>query len=115
VIELRGLRGNHDRIVVGNADDAGAEAQIIGARQKRGHEHHGGGDRLAGRGKMLAQPQLGKAELVGEQRFFGVLGECFGKRPGRRMHRHHEKSEPHSPPNVPPPRSILSDSRTAAS
>jgi hypothetical protein len=104
VIELRGFRGNHDRIVIGNTDDAGAEAQIAGARQQRGHEHHGRGDRLAGGGKMLAQPQLGKAELVGEQRFFSILSKCFGKRPGRWVHRHHKKSEPHIPPFYPPQR-----------
>jgi hypothetical protein len=115
VIELRRFRGNDDRIVIGNADDAGAEAQIAGARQKRGHEHHGRGDRLAGGGKVLAQPQLGKAEFVGKQRFFRILGECVGKRPGRRMHRHHKKSEPHMSPHLPPPRSILSGSRVAAS
>ena len=29
MIELRGFRGNHDRIVVGNADDAGAETRLL--------------------------------------------------------------------------------------
>jgi hypothetical protein len=48
--------------------------------------------------KMFAEPQFGKAEFVGQERFFRILGQCFGKRAGRRMHRHHEKSEPHSPP-----------------
>ena len=98
VIELRRLGGDHDRVVIGETNDAGAELQIFGARYKPGHEHHRRGDRLAGRRKMLAQPNSAKAQLIGEERLLGILGQRFGERAGRRMHRHHEKSETHIPP-----------------
>ena len=98
VIELRHFGGDDDRIVIGNADDAGAEAQVLGLRYEAGHEHQRRRDRLAGRRKMLAEPQLLEAEPVGQQRFLGVLGKRLGKRAGRRVHRHHEKSETHISP-----------------
>ena len=61
-------------------------------------EHQRRGDRLGRGGEMLAQPQLVEAELVGEQRFFGVLFERAPERAIRRMHRHHEHSQTHSSP-----------------
>jgi hypothetical protein len=98
VIELRHLGRDHDRIVIGNADHAGAEAQILGPRHQARHEHQRRRDRLARCRKVLAEPQFLKAKPIGQQRFLGILGERVGERTRRRMHRHHEKSETHIPP-----------------
>jgi hypothetical protein len=67
VIELRHFGRHDDRVVVRQVDHGGAEAEVPRARQKARHEHQRRGDRLGRRGKMLAEPQLVEAELVGEQ------------------------------------------------
>ncbi len=95
VIELRDFGGDDGRIVVRQADHAGAEFQVFGARHEARHEHQRRGDRLGGRGKMLAEPHLVEAERVGVKRLLLVLGQRVGERARRRMHRHHEYSEAH--------------------
>ena len=96
VIELCCFGRDHHRIVVRQADHRGAEAQILGARREARHEHQRRGDRLGGGGKMLADPEFVEAELIGVERLLFVFGERVGERAGRRVHRHHEHSEPHS-------------------
>ena len=95
VIELRDLGGDDRRIVVRQADHAGAEFQVFGARHEARHEHQRRRDRLGGRGEMLAEPHFVEAERVGVERLLLVLGERLGERARRRMHRHHEYSEAH--------------------
>ena len=113
VVELRHLGGDHARIVVGNADHAGAEAQIFRPRHQSGHEHHRRGDRFGGRRKMLAEPQFLEAEPVGQQRFLGVFFQGFGEGAVRRMHRHHEKAETHVSPDCPARLNVFAARRQA--
>jgi hypothetical protein len=47
---------------------------------------------------MLAHPELVIAELVGQDRLGGVLGEGVGQRAAGRMHRHHENPKTHGIP-----------------
>ena len=95
VIELRDFGRHLHRIVVRQTNHRGAEAQVLGARRKAGHEHQRRGDRLGGRGKMLADPQFVEAELIGVERLFLVFGQRIGERARRRMHRHHEYPKTH--------------------
>jgi len=90
VIELRDLAGDDRRMVVRQIDDRGAERQVFGLRHQAGEEHQRRGERLGDRREMLAHPELVEAELVGEQRLGGVLGQRAGERTAGRMHRHHE-------------------------
>ena len=64
VIELRHAIGHHQRLVVGQRDDAGAETDVLGARRDVGDEQLGAGDDLVAGGVVLADPGLVEAELV---------------------------------------------------
>jgi hypothetical protein len=64
VIELRRLRGDDGRMVIGQVDDGGAEDQVLGAGEQIGEEHQRGRDRLGAGREMLAQPQFVEAELI---------------------------------------------------
>ena len=95
VIELRGLAGDDRRVMVRQVDDGGAEGEVLGLRHEAGEEHQRRGERLGGGGEMLAHPELVIAELVGQDRLGGVLGQGVGERAAGRMHRHHEHPETH--------------------
>ena len=64
MVELDHALRDVERVVVGERDDAGAEADAVRALAGRGQEHLGRGDDLPTRGVMLAAPELVVAELV---------------------------------------------------
>ena len=64
VVEQDEAVGDHERVVVWQADDAGAEADVAGAFGRRGHEHLGRGDGFPAGAVVLADPGLVVAEVV---------------------------------------------------
>ena len=64
VVELVDPVGQHERVVVGQGRDPGAQPDVLGALGRRGDEHLGAGDQLIGRRVVLADPGLVIAELV---------------------------------------------------
>ena len=64
VVELDHPLGDVERVVVGQADDAGAEADGVADLAGGGEEHLRGGDRLPARRVVLAAPELVEPEAV---------------------------------------------------
>ncbi len=64
VVELDHAVGEHERVVVGQRDDAGAEADVAGALRRGGDEHLRAGDQLEPAGMVLADPRLVVVEPV---------------------------------------------------
>ena len=64
VVEQHHAVGQHERVVVGQRRDAGAEADVLGALRGGGDEDLGRGDDLVAGGVVLAEPGLVEAELV---------------------------------------------------
>ncbi len=58
VVELDHAVGQHERVVVGQRDDAGAEPDVPGALGRGGDEHLRAGDQLEAARMMLADPRL---------------------------------------------------------
>ena len=56
VVELDHAVGKHERVVVGQRDDPGAEADVAGALGRGGDEHLGTGDQLEPARMVLADP-----------------------------------------------------------
>src|SRR3972149_1203102 len=65
VVEEDHAVGDVKRVVVGDGDDAGAEADVLRALAGGGDEDFGAGDRLPATPVMLADPRLVEAEVVG--------------------------------------------------
>ena len=64
MVELNHAVGEHERVVVGQRHDAGAEPDVPGALRRGGDEHLGAGDQLEPAGMMLADPGLVVIEPV---------------------------------------------------
>ena len=64
VVEQDDAVGDVERVVVGEADDAGAEADALRALAGGGEEDLRAGDDLPAAGVVLADPRLVVAELV---------------------------------------------------
>ena len=64
VVEQDEAVGDHERVVVRQADDPGAEADVAGAFGRRGHEHLGRGDGFPAGAVVLADPGFVVAEVV---------------------------------------------------
>ncbi len=64
VVELDHAVGQHERVVVGQRDDAGAEADVAGALGRGGDEHLGAGDQFEAARMVLADPRLVIVEPV---------------------------------------------------
>ena len=64
VVEQHHAVGQHERVVVGQRRDAGAEADVLGALRRGGDEDLGRGDDLVPGGVVLAEPGLVEAERV---------------------------------------------------
>ena len=58
VVELHHAVGQHERVVVRQRHDAGAEPDMPGALRRRGNEHFRAGDQLEAAGMVLADPRL---------------------------------------------------------
>jgi hypothetical protein len=106
MIEHRGEAGDHRRMLLGQIEHPGAQADPLGQRDRLGHEHQGRGDRLGHRAEMLADPDVVEAQAVGLDHRLQVLLEHLVVVPRRRMQRHHEQPEPHRrlPVVIPPKR-----------
>ena len=79
VVELDDAVGDHHRVMVGQRDDAGAEADVLGALGGEGDEDLGRADDLEPGRVMLADPGLVKAELVEPRHQFEVALEALGR------------------------------------
>ena len=66
VIELRDALGQHQRMVVRETGDAGAELDLLGAAERVGDKQVRRRDVLPDRRKVLADPGLVKSQLVQE-------------------------------------------------
>ena len=64
VVELDHAVGDHERVVVGQRHDPGAEADVAGALRRGGDEHLRAGDQLEPAGMVLADPGLVVVEPV---------------------------------------------------
>jgi len=64
VIELVHALGDHEGVVVGERDHAGAEANVPCAGREIGDEQLGAGDDLGAAGVMLADPGFLEAEVI---------------------------------------------------
>ena len=64
VIELRHAIGYHERVVVGQTDDAGAELDVARAIRRHGDEQFGGGNDLPSRAVVLADPRFVKTQVI---------------------------------------------------
>ena len=64
MVEQHGTLGDHVRVVVRHADDAGAQLDVASALRRGGDEDLRAGDDLAAGGVMLADPGLVVTELV---------------------------------------------------
>ena len=75
VIELGDLSGDDRGVLVGEADDPGAELDPVGLRDEGGHQHEGGLDGLGGEGEVLSEPHLVEADRIGAADDVHVLVE----------------------------------------
>ena len=64
VVEHRDPVGDHQRMVVGKRDDARSQPDATRPLRRRRDEELGRGDRLEGRGVVLADPELVVAEAI---------------------------------------------------
>ena len=96
VVELDHAVDDHQRVVIGQRDDAGAEADVTGALGGGGDEDLGRGDQFPAGRVMLADPGLVVAELVepfdqlevAVDRQRGILADAVKRR--------HEDAEVHA-------------------
>ena len=79
MVELDDAVGDHHRMVVGQRNDAGAEADVLGTLGGEGDEDFGRADDLEPRRMMLADPGLVKAEFVEPRYQFEVALEALGR------------------------------------
>ena len=93
MVELDHAVGNNEGVVVGQRDDAGAEAYVAGAFGSSGDERRGAADVLVAAGMVFADPGLVVVQLVevdeqihvaleGERRVFVVRMKWREKNPG---------------------------------
>jgi hypothetical protein len=97
VVEQHEAIGEHQRVVIGERVHAAAEADVLGARGRRGNEHLGRRDELEAARVMLADPDLVEPEVVEVFDQLEVAFECERRVLPGWMKRGHEESEAHSP------------------
>ena len=95
MIEKRETHGNVHRMVLGNDRDARAETNVLGLWQTIGDEDIVGRNRLPLQGVVLANPALGKPQLVGVDDKLQVFLETLRPRLVRGVQRHHEEAKLH--------------------
>ena len=95
VVELRDPVGENEGIVVRDAAHARAQPDLLGERDRLRNEQVRRGDVLPLRREVLADPDLGVAELVELDDLIQVRLERLGEVRARRVQRHGEKTELH--------------------
>ena len=99
MVEHRDLPRRDRRVVLRQADHAGAADDPLGARQHVGEEEQRRGDLLGGRGIVFAHPGFREAEPVGVDDRVDVLHQGLVVVPPGMVDRHHEQAQLHrSPP-----------------
>ena len=78
VVQLDHAVGDHERVVVGEADDAGAELDVAGAFGGGGDEEFGRGDGLPAGAVVFADPGFVVAQMVEPLEGFKVALEAEG-------------------------------------
>ncbi len=79
VVKLDDAVGDHHRMMVGQRDDAGAEADVFGALGGEGDKDFGRADDLKPSRVMLADPGLVKPELVEPGHQFEIALQALGR------------------------------------
>jgi hypothetical protein len=79
MVELDDAVGDHHRVVVGQRDDAGAEADVAGALGGEGDKDLGGRDDLEPGRMVLADPRLVKAKPVEPDHQLEIALEALGR------------------------------------
>ena len=105
VVELGGLAGDDGRVLVGEAEHAGAELDALGLGHQGGEEHERRLDRLRGQREMLAEPDLVETDRVGALDDLKIFLEQRVIAAPKILDRVHEHAELH---DVPPWRRSLS-------
>ena len=101
VVEHGDLPGGHRRVVLRQADDAGAADDLLGLRQQVREEEQRRGDLLRLGAVVLADPGLRKAEPVGMDDGLDILHEGRVVVPHMVVDRHHEQAKLHRSPPLP--------------
>ena len=101
MVELRRLAGDDGRMLVRQAEHAGAELDPLGLRYQRREEHEGRLDRLRGEREMLAEPDLVEADRVRAFDDFQVFLKERVVAPFEVLNRVHEHAELHGAPPGP--------------
>ena len=94
-VEHRGMGSDDRRVLLGQVDDAGAELDLLRALDQGREEDEGRGDLLGFVRVVLADIDLGEAELVRQDDRLLVLAEHGQERPLGPVQRHHEHAEFH--------------------
>ena len=95
MVEHRRLRRDDRRMLDREAEDSGAELDLLGLLQQRGEEDERRGDRLRRRRDVFADPALPKAQLVGQDHRLAVLLQDFRIIAAGVVNRLHEEAELH--------------------
>ena len=98
VVEEGQPLGDHERVVVGQVDGAGAETDAVRQRRGLGDEQIRCGNVLVRSGVVFADPHLVEAEPFGQDDLLQF--EVVGQRPVRpwKRFRHQEQTETHCVP-----------------
>src|SRR5262249_23535604 len=95
LVELGDALGEHQRAVVGQAGDSGAELDRPGGPQGARDEEVGARDVLPHRREVLADPRLLEVEPVEDHELLQVLVEGAGGVGAGRVERHVEVADAH--------------------
>src|SRR5437016_5886773 len=96
MIEHRRVRRDERRMAVREVRRPGAELDGLRVADQRGEEDKAVGHVLAAVGEVLADEGVVKAEPVREDNCLAVFLQGVHRIALRRVHRHHEKAQPHS-------------------
>ncbi len=92
VVEHRDAVGEFGRVVIGQQEAAGGEADFLGLHQRLGDQQVGRRVRFPGCGVVLADPGLGKTELVGPAQGVEIPAMAVIKAALRRVRGHREQA-----------------------
>ena len=98
MVELGGLPGHDRRMLIRQAEDAGAELDALGLWHQGSEEHERRLDGLGGKREMLAEPDLVEADRVGALDDLEVFLQQRVIAPPEILNRVHEHAELHGAP-----------------